>query len=98
MLPAALSTLTTTFTNPRDRQSALGVWAAIAGLSSAVGILLGGVLTEGPGWRWVMFVNPIACVLIIPTVLRLLPRDLPAAQTSRFDVLGSVLATGGCCS
>jgi EmrB/QacA subfamily drug resistance transporter len=95
MLPAALSTLTTTFTNPRDRQSALGIWAAIAGLSSAVGILLGGVLTEGPGWRWVMFVNPIACVLIIPTVLRLLPRDLPAAQTSRFDVLGSVLATGG---
>ncbi|MER6357471.1 MFS transporter [Streptomyces sp. NPDC001634] len=95
MLPAALSTLTTTFTDPRDRQSALGVWAAIAGLSSAVGILLGGVLTEGPGWRWVMFVNPIACVLIIPTVLRLLPRDLPAAQTSRFDVLGSVLATGG---
>lgn len=60
MLPAALSALTTTFTAPRDRQSALGVWAAVAGLSSAIGILLGGVLTEGPGWRWVMFVNPIA--------------------------------------
>jgi EmrB/QacA subfamily drug resistance transporter len=95
MLPAALSTLTTTFTTPRDRQSALGVWAAVAGLASAIGILLGGVLTEGPGWRWVMFVNPIACVLVIPAVLALLPRDRPAAQTSRFDLLGSVLVTGG---
>src|SRR5215472_17029328 len=95
MLPAALSTLTTTFTASLDRQSALGVWAAIAGLSSAVGILLGGVLTEGPGWRWVMFVNPIACVLVIPAVLALLPRDRPAAQTSRFDAVGAVLVTGG---
>jgi EmrB/QacA subfamily drug resistance transporter len=95
MLPAALSTLTTTFTAPRDRQSALGVWAAVAGLASAIGILLGGVLTEGPGWRWVMFVNPIACVLVIPAVLALLPHDRPAAQTSRFDLAGSAVVTGG---
>ena len=95
MLPAALSTLTTTFTTPRDRQSALGVWAAIAGLASAVGILLGGILTEGPGWRWVMFVNPIACVLVIPAVLALLPHDRPAARTARFDLLGSAAVTGG---
>ena len=95
MLPAALSTLTTTFTAARDRQSALGVWAAVAGLSSAAGILLGGVLTEGPGWRWVMFVNPIACVLVIPAVLALLPHDRPTAQTSRFDLLGSAVVTGG---
>jgi len=95
MLPAALSTLTTTFVTARDRQSALGVWAAIAGLASAVGILLGGVLTEGPGWRWVMFVNPIACVLVIPAVMALLPDDRPAAQTARFDLLGSVVVTGG---
>jgi EmrB/QacA subfamily drug resistance transporter len=95
MLPAALSALTTTFTTPRDRQSALGVWAAVAGLASAVGILLGGILTEGPGWRWVMFVNPIACVLVIPAVLALLPHDRPAAQTSRFDLPGTALVTGG---
>lgn len=95
MLPAALSTLTTTFTTPQDRRSALGVWAAVAGLASAVGILLGGVLTDGLGWRWVMFVNPIACVLVVPAVLALLPRDLPAARTSRFDVAGSVVITGG---
>jgi EmrB/QacA subfamily drug resistance transporter len=95
MLPAALSTLTTTFTTNRDRQSALGVWAAVAGLASAAGILLGGVLTEGPGWRWVMFVNPIACVLVIPAIVAILPRDLPADRTNRFDLLGSLVVTGG---
>ncbi|ADP80845.1 MFS transporter [Pseudofrankia inefficax] len=94
MLPAALSTLTTTFTATRDRESALGVWGAVAGLASAAGILLGGVLTEGLGWRWVMFVNPIACVFVIPAVIRLLPRDLPADRASRFDLFGSVVITG----
>jgi EmrB/QacA subfamily drug resistance transporter len=95
MLPAALSALTTTFTTSRDRRSALGVWAAVGGAASAVGILLGGVLTDGLGWRWVMFVNPIACVFVIPAVLALLPRDRPAARTSRFDLLGSAVVTGG---
>ncbi|MGN6721421.1 MAG: MFS transporter [Marmoricola sp.] len=95
MLPAALSTLTTSFTAPKDRHAALGVWGAVAGLASAAGILLGGVLTEGPGWRWVMFVNPIAAALVIPAVLALLPRDLPAARTARFDLLGSGVVTGG---
>ena len=94
MLPAALSTLTTTFTTTKDRQKALGVWAGVAGLASAAGILLGGVLTDGPGWRWVMFVNPIACVLVIPAVVAVLPKDLPAARTHRFDVLGTLLVTG----
>ena len=50
MLPAALSTLTTTFSAGADRNRALGVWGAVAGLSSAAGILLGGALVEGPGW------------------------------------------------
>ena len=94
MLPAALSTLTTTFTSPKDRHSALGVWGAVAGLASAAGILLGGVLTEGLGWRWVMFVNPIAAALVIPAVIALLPRDRPAARTARFDLLGSIVVTG----
>jgi EmrB/QacA subfamily drug resistance transporter len=94
MLPAALSILTTTFTVDRDRHRALGVWGAVAGLSSAAGILLGGVLVEGPGWRWVMFVNPIACALIVPAVLAVLPADRPAARTVRFDLAGSTLVTG----
>src|SRR5260221_3950216 len=95
MLPGALSTMATSFTAGRDRNRALGVWGAVAGLSSAVGILLGGALVEGPGWRWVMFVNPIACAVIAPAVLAVLPADRPAAASSRFDVAGSVLVTGG---
>jgi EmrB/QacA subfamily drug resistance transporter len=95
MLPAALSTLTTTFAAGADRNRALGIWGAVAGLSSAIGIIAGGALVEGPGWRWVMFVNPIACALIVPAVLAVLPADRPAAKTKRFDVVGSTLVTGG---
>jgi EmrB/QacA subfamily drug resistance transporter len=94
MLPAALSTLTTTFTGA-DRHRALGIWGAVAGLSSAAGILLGGLLVEGPGWRWVMFVNPIACALIVPAVLAVLPADRPSATRRRFDLVGGALVTGG---
>jgi EmrB/QacA subfamily drug resistance transporter len=94
MLPAALSILTTTFTVATDRHKALGVWGGVAGLASAIGVFLGGVLTEGPGWRWVMFVNPIACALVIPAVMRLIE---PSRTRSRagFDVVGTALATGG---
>ena len=59
-LPAALSILTTTFKEGKDRHTALGVWAGVGGLASAAGVLLGGLLTQSLGWRWVMFVNPIA--------------------------------------
>ena len=58
MLPAALSLLTTSFEDGPDRHKALGVWGGVAGLASAAGVFLGGILTEGPGWRWVLFVNP----------------------------------------
>jgi EmrB/QacA subfamily drug resistance transporter len=95
MLPAALSTLTTTFISGSERARALGIWGAVAGLSSAVGILLGGVLVEGPGWRWVMFVNPIACALIVPAVIAVLPADRPAPRSTRFDLAGSTLLTAG---
>jgi MFS family permease len=63
-LPAALSIVATSFKEGKDRNTALGVWGGMAGLASAVGVLLGGLLTEGPGWRWVMFVNTIAVVLV----------------------------------
>ena len=94
-LPATLSILTTTFTEGPDRHKALGVWAGVGGLASAVGVLAGGVLTEGPGWRWVMFINPVICVLLLPAVLRLIVNDRPAARRSSFDILGAFLATSG---
>ena len=95
MLPAALSILTTTFEEGPERHTALGVWAGVGGLASAVGVFLGGVLTEGPGWRWVLFVNPVACALVLPAVFALIPGDRRRARFANFDVAGSVLGTGG---
>ncbi|MDQ1464697.1 MAG: hypothetical protein QOC73_1638 [Actinomycetota bacterium] len=95
MLPSALSILTTTFKEGSDRHAALGVWGGMGGLASALGVVLGGVLTEGPGWRWVMFVNPIACALVLPAIFRLIPGDRRRAPLADFDILGSVLVTAG---
>ena len=94
-LPAALSILTTTFREGRDRNTALGAWGGMGGLASAVGVLLGGLLTAGPGWRWVMFVNPIACALVLGGVYRLIGPDGPRERLRNFDALGALLATGG---
>src|SRR5437763_1756305 len=74
-LPSALSILTTRFKEGKDRNTALGVWGGVGGLASAVGVLLGGFLTEGLGWRWVMFVNPIACAFVLVGVFRLIGPD-----------------------
>src|SRR5215218_10588190 len=63
MSPAALSILTTTFTNPRERNIALGAWAAVPGLAGASGVVLSGVLTQGPGWRWIFYINVPVAVL-----------------------------------
>jgi EmrB/QacA subfamily drug resistance transporter len=94
-LPSALSILTTTFADGRDRHKALGVWGGVGGLASAVGVLLGGLLTEGPGWRWVMLVNPVACVLVLPPIFRLIRSDRRRAARADFDLLGALLGTGG---
>ncbi len=92
-LPAALSILTTSFKEGKDRHTALGVWGGVAGLASAAGVLLGGLLTEGPGWRWVMFVNPIAVVLVLGGIFRLISADRDRARLANFDLLGAVLVT-----
>jgi MFS family permease len=95
MAPAALSILTTTFADGRERHTALGVWGGIGGLASAVGVLLGGLLTAGPGWRWVMFVNPVAAVLVLGGIFRLISGERRHAQLAGFDFPGAILATGG---
>jgi len=95
MLPAALSILTTTFTEGSDRTKALAVWGAVGGLASAAGVLLGGLLTEGPGWRWVMFVNPIAALLVLGGIFWLIDGERHRARLADFDLRGTVLATGG---
>ena len=90
--PAAMSIITTAF-HGEERNKALGVWGAIAGGGAAVGVLTGGALTSGPGWRWIFFINiPVGLV-----VLAALPRVVaatPAARSLRgLDVPGAVAAT-----
>jgi EmrB/QacA subfamily drug resistance transporter len=73
LAPASLSTLTTTFTDPADRGKAFGVYGAIAGGGGAVGLLLGGVLTEYLSWRWCLYVNVVLAVVAVTGAVRLLP-------------------------
>jgi EmrB/QacA subfamily drug resistance transporter len=92
--PAALAIVTTTFTEGAERNKALGIWGALAGAGGAVGVLLGGVLTSGLGWEWVLFVNvPIGVVVAIlaPRVVR---ESRQEARTT-IDVAGAVLVTAG---
>ena len=95
MLPAALSLVTTNFTTPKDRATALGLWGGVAGLASAAGVFLGGVLTEGPGWRWVLFVNPPIAAALLVAVFLLIPAETRRASLGNFDVIGTLLVTGG---
>src|SRR6266508_23855 len=95
MLPAALSILTTTFKEGKDRHTAVGAWGAVGGLSAAAGVVLGGLLKAGPGWRWVMFVNPLACVFVLGGIFRLISGERRRARLHNFDLRGAVLATGG---
>jgi EmrB/QacA subfamily drug resistance transporter len=94
MTPAALSILTTSFNEGTDRLKALGAWGALAGLSSGVGVLLGGLLSGGPGWRWVFFVNPPISVLILLATFRLIANDKRRAKLAHFDTGGAILVTG----
>jgi EmrB/QacA subfamily drug resistance transporter len=95
MAPAALSLITTSFAEGVDRHKALGIWGAISGLAGAAGVFLGGALSEGPGWRWVFFVNLPVCALILVGAFRLLSGERPHRSTAHFDVVGAILATGG---
>ena len=96
MAPAALSQLTTSFREGRDRNTALGVWGAISGIAAAAGVFLGGVISQGPGWRWVFFVNPPICIAVTAGALVLLARDRGArTRGASFDSQGAVLVTSG---
>ena len=95
MIPAALSILTTTFSEPGDRYKAMGAWGAVGGLASAVGVFLGGVITDFVDWRWVFFVNLPAAALILRAIFRLVPADERPEREGSLDVLGALLVTAG---
>ena len=95
MAPAALSILTTTFTRPRERNAVLGAWAAVPGLAGATGVMLSGVLTQGPGWRWIFYLNVPVAVLAALGALLLISARTGARVVGGFDLRGTVLVTGG---
>jgi EmrB/QacA subfamily drug resistance transporter len=93
--PAALSIVTNTFAEGPERNRALGIWGAVAGAGGAAGVLLGGILTSGLSWRWVLFVNVpigIAAAAFAPRTLRESRRET-AGDT--FDIPGAVAVTAG---
>src|SRR5437870_9885088 len=93
--PAALSILTTTFAEGRERNRALGIWGAVSGSGAAAGVLLGGALTSAFSWSWIFFVNVPVGALVL-TVTPWLLRERKAELDHRsFDTAGAVSITGG---
>ncbi len=92
MSPAALSILTSTF-DGADRRRALGVWAAIGGTGAALGVLVGGMLTSGPGWEWVFFVNVPVGLAILATLPAVVGPIAVRADRGRLDVAGALTVT-----
>jgi EmrB/QacA subfamily drug resistance transporter len=92
--PAALSILSTTFVEGRERNIALGVWGAVGGFGAAAGVLLGGILTDALSWAWIFFVNvPVGVTAFI--LAPILLKESRDATVKSFDALGAVLVTGG---
>jgi len=93
--PAALSIITTTFTDQSERTKALGVWSAIAAGGGAVGLVLGGALTQLASWEWIFFVNVPVGVLTILATLRYVPESRADVKHRAFDVAGAITVTAG---
>jgi EmrB/QacA subfamily drug resistance transporter len=92
--PAALSILSTTFTEGRERNIALGAWGAVGGFGAVAGVLLGGVLTDALSWEWIFFVNVpvgVGALLVTPLLLE----ESRDARVNSFDFPGAILVTGG---
>jgi EmrB/QacA subfamily drug resistance transporter len=94
LAPAALSLLTTTFTEPRERGKAFGIFGAIAGAGAGIGLLLGGVLTEYLSWRWCLYVNLIFAAVAGTGALLLLSKHARSGKP-RLDIPGTLTASAG---
>jgi len=93
--PAALSIITTTFTEQGERTRALGVWSAIAAGGGAVGLLLGGVLTDLASWQWIFIVNVPVGILTLALALRVVPESRAELRHRTFDAAGAIAVTTG---
>ena len=93
--PSALSIVTTIFRDGSERNKALGAWGAVAGSGGAAGVLLGGVLTDGLGWEWVMWVNVPVALVVLALTPGLIPESRSESRTRTFDLAGAVTVTAG---
>ncbi|MFS0734217.1 MFS transporter [Microbacterium sp. 1P10UB] len=94
LAPTALAVLTTTFTIPKERARAFGVFGAIAGAGGAIGLLLGGVLTEALNWRWNLYINVFIAVIAIIGAFLFVPSITRTGPRPRLDVPGTILVSG----
>ncbi|WP_370155479.1 DHA2 family efflux MFS transporter permease subunit [Streptacidiphilus sp. EB129] len=98
LAPAALSLVTTIFTEGAERNKAMGVWGAVAGSGGAAGVLLGGVLTSALGWRWVLFVNVPVCLVaaaLAPLLIAESQESVQAGRRGGVDLPGAATVTAG---
>ena len=93
--PAALSIVTTTFRDGAERNKALGAWGAVAGAGGAAGVLLGGILTDGLGWQWVLWVNVPVALIVAALSPALIAESRSESATRHFDTAGAVSVTAG---
>jgi len=95
MSPATLAMLASTFPEGVARNKAVGIWGTVSGVGGGLGVVIGGLLTSGPGWRWIFFINvPIGAAILILAPLFLQPGTAQRGLR-RFDLTGAVTATGG---
>jgi EmrB/QacA subfamily drug resistance transporter len=96
MSPAALSIVLAEFKEGKERNTAMGVWAAVAAGGAAAGVLLGGIITQYLGWRWNFFVNVPVGIVVVLTAVNLLPHHIGEEREKvRLDLPGATLATAG---
>jgi EmrB/QacA subfamily drug resistance transporter len=93
--PAALSILVTTFEEGAERNKALGIWGAIAGIGGAAGVLAGGILTDTLGWEWIFFVNVPIGFAVIALIPRFIDESHAESATRNFDIAGAASVTAG---
>jgi EmrB/QacA subfamily drug resistance transporter len=95
MAPAALSILAVTFPEGAERNRALGIFGAVGGTSASIGVITSGLLTDGPGWRWVFFINVPVGIMLIVLAATLLAKDEARGSERRFDLVGATTVTAG---
>ncbi len=93
--PAALSILTTTFAEGRDRNLALGIWGAVSGSGGAAGVLLGGALTSALSWSWIFFINVPVGAAVLALAPRIVHESRAEVEHRNFDLPGAASITGG---